>query len=120
MPRALVTSTVVWVESIDQHYLPEVSRFHDSGKLDIGWDEEKAKAFSQFVEEGFGFALEKCEVVDARVYGDVGITAGYMYGHMTYPGGTVINGPWRFSYLWVREGDGWKEAHHHVSLLGGD
>jgi ketosteroid isomerase-like protein len=105
------------VDSIHKHYLSEVTRFHDSGKLDVGWSEQRAEAFSDYVNDGFGFALERCHVVDARVYGDMGITAGYMYGHMIYPGGTVIEGPWRFTYLWARQDGEWKEAHHHVSLL---
>ena len=105
------------IEYISGHYVPEVTRFHDSGELDIGWTERRAKAFAEVVEKGFGFAFERCEVIDARVYGDVGVTAGHMYGYMTYPEGIVAEGPWRFTYLWVWQDEAWKEAHHHVSHL---
>ena len=108
------------MDYIDKHYLPEVSRFHSSGELDLGWTEEKALGFRQAFDDGFSFSFERCEIVDARAYGEVGITAGHMYGHMTLVDGTLLQGPWRFTYLWVRRDGEWREAHHHVSLLGAE
>ena len=105
------------MEYIDRHYVPEVTRFHSTGELDVGSDERKANGLKAAAERGFAFAFERCDVVDARVYGEVGITAGHMYGHMTLANGSAVQGPWRFTYIWVRQGDEWKEAHHHVSLL---
>lgn len=102
---------------IDQHYLSEVSRFHSDGKLDLGWDEKKAEAFKRALDGGFSLSFELCEVVDARIYGNVGLIAGYIHGQINFGDGGSMNGPWRATYVWVWSDGQWKEAHHHVSLL---
>ncbi len=102
------------MDYIDQHYVPEATRFHSAGPLDVGWTEDKARAIK---ESQLSFTFDRCEVVDARVYGDTGVTAGYLHGHMTSGNGARLDGPWRFTYVWVQVADEWKEAHHHVSLL---
>lgn len=105
------------VEYLDRHYLPEVTRFHPNGRLDVGWTAQKLASFKNAAEKGRKYVIEKCEVIDARVYGETGITAGHMYGHIANADGSIARGPWRFTYVWVKQGTAWKEAHHHVSPL---
>ena len=52
---------------------------------------------------------------NAQLYGDVAVATFYLVGtHKT------TSGAWRVTAVWVREGDAWKEAHHHESPLMGE
>ena len=52
----------------------------------------------------------------AQVYGNTGIATYYLVGSVTI-GGTTETGTWRVTEVWVRQGNEWKEAHHHESPL---
>lgn len=105
------------VEWLSQHYVPEVTRFHQRGKIDVGWNEDKAIQLQKALDAGVKFNITDVELIDVRVYGDTGITAGHFLSELTLPDGTKTSGPARFTYVWVRTGDGWKEVHHHISDL---
>ena len=105
------------IEWLSGHYAPEVTRFHQRGKLDVGWNEEKAVELQKTLASGVKFNITKVELTDVRIYGDTGITAGHYLSELTLPDGTKNVGPARFTYVWTKTSDGWKEVHHHVSDL---
>ncbi len=55
---------------------------------------------------------------NVQIYGDVAVATFYLVGTRT-KGDNVKSGTWRVSAVWVKEGDEWKEAHHHESPLVG-
>ena len=111
---SLIGGDVDW---LSQHYAPEVTRFHQRGKLDVGWNEDKATELQNALNAGVKFSFSEVELVDVRIYGDMGITAGHFQSELTLPDGTKTGGPARFTYVWTRTDAGWKEVHHHVSDL---
>lgn len=54
----------------------------------------------------------------AQVHGNTGIATFYLVGSVTI-GDTTWTGTWRVTEVWVRQGNEWKEAHHHESPLLG-
>lgn len=54
----------------------------------------------------------------AQVYGNTGIATYYLVGTVTI-GPNTQTGTWRVTEVWVRQGNEWKEAHHHESPLLG-
>jgi len=56
---------------------------------------------------------------NAQIYGDIAVATFYLVGTHTLRDVTK-NGTWRVTAVWVREGDEWKEAHHHESPLMGE
>jgi ketosteroid isomerase-like protein len=52
----------------------------------------------------------------AQVYGNVGISTFYLVGSVT-AGGNTTKGTWRVTEVWVKQGNDWKEVHHHESPL---
>jgi len=105
------------VDWLSEHYFPEVTRFHQRGQLDVGWNEHKANEFRNVLNAGLKFSISEVELVDVRIYGDTGITAGHFQSELTLLDGTKTGGPARFTYVWTRTDDGWKEIHHHISDL---
>lgn len=59
--------------------------------------------------------IRHCE---AQVYGITGIATYYLVGSVT-SNGITTNGTWRVTEVWVKQGNEWKEAHHHESPLLG-
>lgn len=105
---------------LNKHYLPEVTRFHQEGELDVGWSEKRSEEFQSMFDNGLTLVLEDWRVVDLRVYGDTAITAGYANAGWQDSSGNSEVTPIRFTYVWVKTEDGWKEAHHHASDLKGE
>jgi len=54
----------------------------------------------------------------AQVYGNTGIATYYLVGSVSV-GDRTETGTWRVTEVWVRQGNEWKEAHHHESPLLG-
>jgi len=52
----------------------------------------------------------------AQLYGDVGIATYYLVGTVTSAGQST-SGSWRVTEVWVKDGNDWKEVHHHESPL---
>jgi ketosteroid isomerase-like protein len=53
---------------------------------------------------------------NAQVYGNVGVSTFYLVGSLTANGNTT-KGTWRVTEVWVKQGNDWKEVHHHESPL---
>ena len=52
------------------------------------------------------------------VFGDIAITTGYWTGNQVNSGGEVlVQGPWRFTFIWHKEGNDWLEVHRHISKM---
>jgi len=107
-------------QKLTQHYLPEVTRFHQEGKLDFGWFPSKAQAFQSMFDNGLTLVLDDVEIADIRVYGNAAITAGYATAGWQDSNQQGETGKIRFSYVWIKTDDGWREAHHHASDFKGE
>ncbi len=55
--------------------------------------------------------------VDAKVYGNAAVATYYTTGPTTYPNGTVLQGTFRGSLMWIKQSGQWKIAHIHISRL---
>ncbi|MCD6291552.1 MAG: nuclear transport factor 2 family protein, partial [Anaerolineae bacterium] len=55
--------------------------------------------------------------VNAQVYGDAAVLTLYIDGSVAHPDGTVYRGTWRYSATMIKQQDGWKIVHYHVSPL---
>ena len=55
--------------------------------------------------------------LDAKIYGDVAVTTGYVIGTRTLPDGTTERVANRRTAVLIKQGGQWKEVHTHNSLL---
>jgi ketosteroid isomerase-like protein len=97
------------------HYSDGSSRFHESGDLDIRTPSEMAQGLKAMFAAGARFKIEDHDIIDIRLRDDVAICTGYIAGALELPNGTRGSERLRFTYVWTRESDGWRELHHHVS-----
>ena len=106
------------LESVFQQHLPEFTMFFSDGRLlvEAGFAESAARMGADL---GFGAANVYMSDFNAQIYGDVAVATFYLVGTHAR-GGEARSGTWRVTAVWVREGDEWKEAHHHESPLMGE
>ncbi len=97
------------------HYAEGSSRFHESGDLDLRNASEMAQGLKAMFGAGARFDIQDHEVVDIAVQDNIAICTGYIFGALELPNGTRGSERLRFTYVWARESDSWKELHHHVS-----
>jgi ketosteroid isomerase-like protein len=97
------------------HYTDGSTRFHETGDLDARAPSEMAHGLKAMFGAGARFDIENHEVVGIQVRDSVAICTGYIDGALELPNGTRGSERLRFTYVWARESDGWKELHHHVS-----
>lgn len=101
-----------------QQHLPEFTFFTSDGGL-LWTFRSIDQQRSEFQETDSSFTsrtyIRHCS---AQVYGNVGIATYYLVGSVTSRGVTT-NGTWRVTEVWVKQGNEWKEAHHHESPLLG-
>ncbi len=98
-------------ESVAQHHLPEFTIFSSDGRP----LREAGAAARMGASREFGTSNVYMSHFNAQLYGDVAVATFYLVGtHKT------TSGAWRVTAVWVREGDAWKEAHHHESPLMGE
>lgn len=98
---------------LDQH-LPDFTFFVNDGGLLWSFDSLDQQR-SDFEEPTFT-ARTMIRHCSAQRFGDVGIATYYLVGSVTL-GDVTTNGTWRVTEVWVRQGNQWKEAHHHESPL---
>ena len=55
--------------------------------------------------------------LDVAVYGNAAVATFYTVGPQNFPDGTVLDGTFRVTMVFVRQGRAWKGAHYHVSPL---
>ncbi len=98
-------------ESVAQHPLPAFTIFSSDGRP----LREAGAAARMGASRDFGTSNVTMSHFNAQLYGDVAVATFYLVGtHKT------TSGAWRVTAVWVREGDAWKEAHHHESPLMGE
>jgi len=100
-----------------QQHLPEFTIFSSDGRLlrEAGFGEAAARMGADL---GFGTGNVYMSDFNAQIYGNVAVATFYLVGTRAR-GGETRSGTWRVTAVWVREGDEWKEAHHHESPLLG-
>ena len=105
-------------DTILQQHLPEFTFFTSDGRL-LWTFRSIDQQRTEFQETDPSFTsktyIRHCT---AQVYGNTGIATYYLVGSVTSGGGTT-SGTWRVTEVWVRQGNEWKEAHHHESPLLG-
>jgi len=103
-------------DAVLQQHLPEFTFFTNDGGLLWSFDslDQQRTGF----EEPAYSSTKTIRHCSAQLYGDVGIATYYLVGSETV-GDSIKSGTWRVTEVWVRQGNQWKEAHHHESPLLG-
>ncbi len=114
---------------VDQH-LPGHSAFGPTGAMLTRWDdleEEKnaAKATMDAARRSDSsrssvrsFRNVQVKHMEVKIYGRLtAIVTGYLTGTDTAPDESTYQSARRFTAVWVKQGDRWREAHDHMSML---
>ena len=106
-----------WEATADHHTAGFTAFLADNGLLTTwGTRQEQAELFRAMGAAGLNANWEVRQL-EVQVYGDVALATGYLVGTVQFPDGPLLQGTWRLTEVWVREGGDWKEAHHHDSPL---
>ena len=100
---------------VGEHHLPEMSWFPYDGRL-LYESGNEASSQRMGAELDYGTANVYLNHFNAQVYDDVAVLTFYLVGPRTV-GGVTEDIATRVTAVWVRNEDGWKEAHHHESRL---
>ena len=105
------------LNTILQQHLPEFTFFTSDGGLlwtfrSLDQQRTEFQGDPSFASKTY---IRHCS---AQVYGNTGIATYYLVGSVT-SGGKTTSGTWRVTEVWVKQGNEWKEAHHHESPLLG-
>ncbi len=104
-------------DAVADHHGEPITAFLGDGLLTTwGTRQEQVELFRAMWAAGFNANWE-VRSLEVRGYGDVAVATAYLVGSVQYPGGPVLQGTWRLTEVWVREGREWKEVHHHDSPL---
>jgi ketosteroid isomerase-like protein len=103
------------IESVVGHHLKDFTMYFSDGT--VLWESDWAE-----VSERMGATVDlgtpnvRMSNFNAQIYGNVAVATFYLVGTNTRAGKTrnVTN---RVSAVWVKDGNEWKEAHHHESPL---
>ena len=101
------------VDGIFENMIAEPKAFGVSGRPLLTLDNEDTKAAFA---AGWKNDLEWRDL-QIEVHGESAVGTAFLDGTITRPDSSVIQGPWRASNFWVKEGGQWKLAHYHTSKL---
>ena len=101
------------VDAYAQYRVPQQSGFYPDGGLLEEFDRNGLKAA---LEAGLKFNLQH-KHLDVKVYDNAAVTTGYETGTVTYPDGTTLKGPRRYSAVWINQAGQWKLVHLHISMI---
>ena len=90
--------------------------FGDGLLQSLGSHDEQMEVFSAAHAAGLQINMQ-VRHLEVRVFGNTAVAMFYSVGAVTWPNGTVQEGTWRVSEVWVREDGRWLEAHHHDGPL---
>ena len=98
--------------------LPGYTHFPRSGGLLTGasTSEELRKTLQGMFEAGLVFNV-RIHHLEVKNHGTTAIATYYTTGPVTYPDGTVLQGTFRASLVWLKQAGQWKIAHMHLSRL---
>jgi ketosteroid isomerase-like protein len=101
--------------TVMEQHLPDFTWFSSDGRvlMEAGTRETAARMGANL---DFGTANVYMSHFNAQIYGDVAVATFYLVGTHAWSG-EAKNGTWRVTAVWVRQGEEWKEAHHHESPL---
>ncbi len=106
------TYASLWVSG-DYQY---ADNFNRDGTL-RGTPAPVTDAFLQaFFDAGGSYQLS-VRNLDVAVYGNAAVATFYTVGPSNFPDGTVLDGTFRVTIVFIRQGQAWKGAHYHVSPL---
>jgi ketosteroid isomerase-like protein len=105
------------MNAILEHHAPEFTFFTSDGGLLWSFRSIDQQRTEFQIDPSFASTtyVRHCS---AQVYGNVGIATYYLVGSVV-TGGRSTSGTWRVTEVWVKQGDDWKEVHHHESPLLG-
>lgn len=108
------------MNAVREQHVPDVTLFPENGGpllslAKVQWEPDPSYRNTTYITQ-----------CSAQVYGNVGIATFYLVGSVTlgeswpppYEGHT-LSGTWRVTEVWVKQGNEWKEVHHHESPLLG-
>ena len=105
------------LDAVFDHHLPEMTWFpHDGRLLYESGNDASAQRMGAVLD--YGTANVYMNHFNAQIYGNVAVATFYLVGPRTV-GGVTENIATRVTAVWVREGNQWREAHHHESRLVG-
>lgn len=105
------------VDGFMQHYIVGNTSFVPGGGLlnRVYSLEQQRKSWQTSVERGRKLNLQ-LRHLEVDVYGgDTAVTKSYVVGTVTSPEGEVQRVNWQRSAVLIKQGDQWKEVHHHRS-----
>jgi ketosteroid isomerase-like protein len=104
------------MNAVLQQHQPEFTFFTSDGGL-LWTFRSLDQQRTEFQERSPNFSSStRIHHCSAQVYGNTGIATYYLVGSVTI-GTSTTSGTWRVTEVWVRQGNEWKEAHHHESPL---
>jgi|LGVF01.1.fsa_nt_gb ketosteroid isomerase-like protein len=102
-------------DKVVKYFLPDARQFPRTGKCLMPFFTNTQQLKSLF-DAGLKYQV-KIRNLDAKAYGDSAVTTCYTSGVTSYPDGTVLEGTFRVSVMWIRHANQWKIAHGHISRL---
>jgi len=94
-------------------YAPNAVLLATFAKAPIGAPSPRTKYFEGLMKnEGLRCRIDS---VTTRIYGDIGINSG-LYTFMYEKDGKTVNVPARYTFVYQRNGSGWRILEHHSSL----
>ena len=99
--------------------IPEHTHFPRTGGLltsSTNTSEERTKELQDMFDAGLNFDVQ-VHHLDVKNHGNMAVSTYYTTGTTTYPDGTVLQGTFRASLVWLKQAGQWKIAHMHISRL---
>jgi len=104
--------------TIAAQHTPDFSGFFADGGVLLAFEsaDSQRHAIEAFVASGYktNWSIRHLEI---SMYGNTAVATLYLVGSQTQPGRSAQQGTLRVSEVWVKQGNEWKEAHHHDSWL---
>ena len=118
------------IDSFVSQHLPGHSAFGPTGAMLTRWEslEEEKNVAQASLDAARQRDLGRSSVrsfrnvqvkhMEVRIYGRLtAVVTGYLTGTDTAPDGSTYQSARRFTAVWVKQGDRWREAHDHMSIL---
>ncbi len=118
------------IDSFVSQHLPGHSAFGPTGAMLTRWESlEEEKNVAQASLDAArqrdsgrssvrSFRNVQVKHMEVRIYGRLtAVVTGYLTGTDTAPDGSTYQSARRFTAVWVKQGDRWREAHDHMSIL---